>query len=97
MPCGDSGWPLYQISFVASATSKKCRDVGLQRDVSYLLLERCFSIESGHAVFPQMHQKAELTCVQFNRTFTFVLTAEIGLSQTHIRFEDNYQQNISAP
>src|SRR6201987_812139 len=25
--------------------------------------------------FPQMHQKAELTRVQFNRTFTFVLTA----------------------
>jgi len=44
-----------------------------------------------------MHQKAELTCVQFNRTFTFVLTAEIGSSQTHFRFEDHYQQNISAP
>jgi hypothetical protein len=40
-----------------------------------------------------MHQKAELTCVQFNRTFTFVLTSKIGSSQTHICFEDSYQQN----
>jgi hypothetical protein len=43
--------------------------------------------------FPQVHQKAELTCAQFNRTFTFVLTAKIGSSQTHIRLEDKFQQN----
>ena len=40
-----------------------------------------------------MHQKAELTCVQFNRTFSFVLTSKVGSSQTHIRLQDNYQQN----
>jgi hypothetical protein len=35
-----------------------------------------------------MHQKAELTCAQFDRTFSFILKEEFGLSQTLIRFED---------
>ena len=32
--------------------------------------------------------------MQFNRTFSFVLTSKVGPSQTHIRFEDSYQQNF---
>ena len=56
-PCGDSGCPLYQISFIASVTFKKRRDVGPQREASYLLLEPGHTIESGHAVFLKCTKK----------------------------------------
>src|SRR5579864_7804031 len=42
--------------------------------------------------FPQMHQKAELTCIQFNRTFSFVLTAKSWFVPAAFRFEDKFQQ-----
>jgi len=74
MPCGDSGCPLYQISFVASVISKKHRDVGPRVTFFGSCLSQVRPIESDYVVFPQMHQKAELTCAQFNRTFSFALT-----------------------
>jgi hypothetical protein len=40
-----------------------------------------------------MHQKAELTCVQFNRTFTFVLTAKSWFAPDAFRFEEKFQQD----
>jgi hypothetical protein len=56
-PCGDSGCPLYQISFAVSATSKKCRNVGPQRDLFYLLLEPCRCVESARAIFLKCTKK----------------------------------------
>jgi hypothetical protein len=40
-----------------------------------------------------MHQKAELTCVQFNRTFSFVLNQKLVRPRRIFALEDNYQQN----
>jgi hypothetical protein len=40
-----------------------------------------------------MHQKAELTCVQFNRTFAFVLTAKSWFVPAAFRFGEKFQQN----
>jgi len=61
----------------------------------YLLLERCFSTKSEHVVFLKLHQKAELTCVQFNRTFTFVLTAKSRFVPDAFRFEDKLSVALS--
>jgi hypothetical protein len=45
--------------------------------------------------FPQVHQKAELTCGQFNRTFSFALTKKLVRPRCVIALRTEFQQKFS--
>src|SRR6266705_2091794 len=45
--------------------------------------------------FPQVHQKAELTCGQFNRTFSFALTKKLVRPRSVIALRTKFQQKFS--